>query len=76
MKFLQQLQWPIIIALCLFLGLAPFNPPHLVEKIGMLKNGTLTKPLDWFDLAYHASPFLLALAKLIWGRGQDLDHGH
>jgi len=50
----------------LLLGLAPFMPePHLWEKLKMLTVGTLTRPVDIFDLLLHASlPVLLAL-KLI-----------
>lgn len=55
--------WPAAIFLCLTLGLAPFNPPHLFEKIGMLAKGELRRPLDWFDLLLHASPWLIAAAK-------------
>ena len=53
---------PLIIA-AIFLGGAPFIPePHLVEKIGMLFSGTLTRPLDIFDLFYHGVlPFIVVL---------------
>ena len=37
----------------LLLGLAPFHPqPHLVEKVGMLWQGTLSQPVDVFDLSF------------------------
>lgn len=62
---IDQMPWLIAIVLCLTLGLAPFLPePHIVEKLRMLARGTLTKPLDMFDLALHATPFLLLLTKL------------
>ena len=58
--------WPILIALCLTLGLAPFWPqPHLVEKLRMLAAGELRRPLDIFDLALHAAPWLLLAAKAV-----------
>jgi hypothetical protein len=63
MTWLSQIPWPLIIIACLTLGLAPFNPPHIVEKLQMLSQGTLSKPLDWFDLLMHATPWLLLLAK-------------
>lgn len=48
------------------LGLAPFYPmPHLLEKLIMLKNGTLAKPIDIFDLLMHATPAILLIAKLV-----------
>ncbi len=44
----------VILIPALFLGLAPFVPePHLVEKIRMLANGDLNKPIDIFDLIMH-----------------------
>ncbi|MBL8790458.1 MAG: hypothetical protein JNM45_08160 [Rhizobiales bacterium] len=62
---IDQMPWLIAIVLCLTLGLAPFLPePHIVEKLRMLARGALTKPLDMFDLALHATPFLLLLTKL------------
>lgn len=52
------LGYPLLIPLAMLLGLAPFYPqPHLVEKISMLMAGTLHRPIDIFDLAWHAWPF-------------------
>lgn len=49
----------------LTLGLAPFMPePHLVEKIRMLTSGTLSRPIDIFDLLMHATPWVLTFIKL------------
>lgn len=48
------------------LGLAPLTPePHLWEKLKMLANGTLTRPIDVFDLFMHASLPLLLVVRLI-----------
>jgi hypothetical protein len=45
--------------------LAPFKPmPHVVEKLIMLKNGTLTRPIDIFDLFFHLIPTLILLLKV------------
>ena len=47
-------------------GLSPFKPePHLVEKLRMLFTGTLTRPLDIFDLFFHATPLILLAIKFI-----------
>lgn len=47
------------------LGLSPWVPePHLVEKIRWLFEGTLSRPLDIFDLLFHAVPWLLLGIKL------------
>ncbi len=57
---------PILLVLCMTLGLAPFVPePHAWEKIKMLQAGTLTNGVDIFDLAMHGLPFVLLLLKLI-----------
>jgi len=63
--WVQEFDWGTILLLCLTLGLAPFFPPHIFEKIKWLVNGTLTKPLDWFDLFFHGFPWMLALVKII-----------
>ena len=63
-KWIQQLNWNILILLCVIPGLTPFTPPHLFEKIAMLVNGTLVRPLDWFDLFFHGLPWALAAVKL------------
>ncbi|MCB1361518.1 MAG: RND transporter [Rhodobacteraceae bacterium] len=56
---------PLTLA-ALALGLAPFFPePHLWEKLKMLAAGTLSRPIDIFDLVLHATPVLLLAAKLI-----------
>ena len=63
MSWLDGLSWPIVILLCLTLGLAPFAPPHIWEKLQMLAQGRLVRPLDWFDLLLHAAPWILLLLK-------------
>lgn len=57
--------YDVLIPLTLLLGFAPFFPPHIVEKIGMLTRGELSKPIDIFDLVWHAWPFVLLGYKLI-----------
>ncbi len=52
--------YKVLVPLALLLGLAPFYPqPHIVEKLRMLLAGTLKKPMDIFDLVWHACPFVL-----------------
>ncbi len=61
------LDYRLLIPLVLLLGFAPFYPqPHIVEKLRMLMAGTLKKPIDVFDLFWHAWPFAL-LAYRIFG---------
>ena len=62
---LDMVPWPVAIVICLTLGLAPFLPePHIVEKLRLLAEGRLSRPIDVFDLLMHALPFALAAAKL------------
>ncbi len=63
MSWLDNLPWAVVVLLCLTLGLAPFAPPHLWEKLRMLAQGRLVRPLDWFDLLLHAAPWVLAIIK-------------
>ena len=47
-----------------WLAVAPIVPePHLVEKLRMLSQGQLTRPIDIFDLAYHTVPLLLLVLR-------------
>lgn len=63
MQFLDKLPWGLLIIACLTLGLAPFFPPHIWEKLVMLMDGTLNRPIDWFDLVYHGTPWILLIMK-------------
>ena len=65
LAFLDKIPYWILIAIAVFLLLAPFRPmPHVIEKLIMLKNGTLTKPIDIFDLFYHLVPTIILLLKV------------
>jgi len=64
MNWLRTIPWPLLIVAALLLGLAPFAPqPHLVEKLGMLAAGNLSRPLDIFDLFLHGAPVVLLMLK-------------
>lgn len=68
-RFLDKLSLPLLIVLCLTLGLAPFHPqPHIWEKLVMLASGELRRAIDWFDLLMHATPWILLILKLTIGR--------
>ncbi|MFA9460305.1 RND transporter [Thiohalorhabdus methylotrophus] len=62
---------PLVIG-ALLLGLAPFTPePHLWQKLKMLAAGSLTRPLDIFDLFLHGIlPLLLAIRLVRLARGR------
>ena len=62
---LDKIPYSILVLVAVFMILAPFKPmPHVVEKLIMLKNGTLTKPIDIFDLFYHLIPTIILLLKI------------
>jgi len=65
-KFLDYFPYSILVPVTIFMLLAPFHPmPHVVEKLLMLKNGTLNKPIDIFDLFFHVAPLILLILKII-----------
>lgn len=64
MAWLDNLEWAVLLIGGGILILAPFTPePHLVEKLRMLMQGSLVKPLDIFDMFMHASPLVLIAIK-------------
>ena len=66
LSFLDKLPYSILIVFSVIMILIPFSPmPHFVEKLIMLKNGTLNKPIDIFDLFYHSAPLILLIIKFI-----------
>ena len=69
LRFLDFIPYPVLIIAALLLILAPFRPmPHVVEKLIMLKDGTLRKPIDIFDLFFHLLPAILLFCKVIRDR--------
>ncbi|MCW9088684.1 MAG: RND transporter [Gammaproteobacteria bacterium] len=66
MKWLDKIPLGALVIAALLLGLAPFTPePHLWEKLKMLADGTLIRPIDIFDLLMHATPAVLLAIKLM-----------
>ncbi|PKO29189.1 MAG: hypothetical protein CVU36_13290 [Betaproteobacteria bacterium HGW-Betaproteobacteria-9] len=66
MAWLDRFPLGLLIAVALWLTVAPIVPePHLIEKLRMLSEGTLVKPIDIFDLLLHSVPLVL-LAVRLW----------
>jgi hypothetical protein len=66
MKWLDKIPLTTLVVISLLLGLAPFVPePHVWEKLKMLAAGTLSKPIDIFDLFMHGTPWVLLVLKLL-----------
>ena len=60
LALLDRIPLGIFIALTAWMAVAPIVPePHLVEKLSMLFDGTLSRPIDIFDLFYHLAPMVL-----------------
>ena len=66
---LSTLPLSLTLIMCATLGLAPFVPePHIWQKLKMLAAGTLSRPVDIFDMLFHGLPWILLIAKLTLGR--------
>jgi len=65
MKWLDRIPLALLLPLAVLLAVAPLEPePHLVEKLRMLFDGTLGRPIDIVDLFVHGTPLLLLILKL------------
>ena len=74
MRWLDSIPLLLLIALAAWMGVAPITPePHLIEKLRMLGNGTLTRPLDIFPP--DAGHLLTARASQQSGLEIGGDHG-
>ena len=69
LKFLDKIPYSALIIFSVMLLVAPMTPmPHVIEKIFMLINGTLTRPVDIFDLLFHLFPSILLALKFFKDR--------
>lgn len=69
LKILDKIPYSVLVVLSIIMLVAPVKPmPHVVEKILMLVNGTLSKPIDIFDLFYHLFPLILLILKVVKAR--------
>jgi len=56
----------------ILLGIMPVLPePHLIQKLRMLVDGTLVKPVDWFDLFWHSWPTLWIALRMMMPDGAN-----
>jgi len=68
-NWLDRIPLPMLALPAVLLGLAPFVPePHLWEKLKMLADGSLSRPIDIFDLFLHGTPAVLLVIKLLRGQ--------
>jgi len=66
MGWLDRFPLALLVVVALWLAVAPIVPePHLIEKWRMLMQGTLSKPIDIFDLLLHSVPLALLVVRLL-----------
>ena len=71
MSWIDRLPLPWVVVVAAWMAVAPITPePHLIEKLRMLFEGHLTRPLDVFDLVFHLAPLGLVVLKLWRSRRQ------
>ena len=62
----QKIPYSLLVPFALLMILTPFRPmPHVLEKLLMLRDGGLTRPIDIFDLCFHLAPLILLAAKVV-----------
>lgn len=65
-KWIDKLPVKALVVVAVFFALMPIQPePHLIEKLRMLFEGTLSRPIDIFDLFMHSLPMMLLAIRLI-----------
>lgn len=65
MRWLDKIPLVALIAVAAWMAVAPITPePHLIEKLRLLSQGKLGRPLDIFDLCLHAAPLVLLALRL------------
>lgn len=70
-RLLSKIPLSLLVIACLTLGLAPFFPvPHVWEKLELLANGALSRPIDIFDLILHGTPWVLLILRLLLVRSK------
>ncbi len=71
MKNQLKKNWKLFLIASLTLGLAPFNPPHLVGKLKWILGGNAFSTEngmqleDWFDVLLHGLPWVLLLISIL-----------
>jgi len=66
MRWIDRIPLLWLVPIALWLAVAPVVPePHLVEKLRMLSQGSLQKPIDIFDLLLHSVPLCLLVIRLV-----------
>lgn len=68
MRWIDRIPLGMLTAIALLMAVLPWpreDVSHLVEKLGMLFDGTLIRPIDIFDLFLHGTPSALLIVRLL-----------
>ena len=66
LNWIDKLPVKALFIIAVLFALAPFRPePHLFEKLRMLSEGALTRPIDIFDLFMHSLPIVILAIRII-----------
>lgn len=72
--FIRKIPYSVLAPIALIVGFSPFYPePHLGEKLRILFDGKLVRPLDIFDLFLHSAPVILLIIKFFLVGSHDSD---
>ena len=65
LKWLDRFPLVWLAVLAVWMLIAPITPePHVVEKLRLLSQGQLSRPVDIADLLMHTTPLVLLLIRL------------
>jgi hypothetical protein len=65
LKWVDTIPLVPLLGVALLLGVLPLHStPHLLEKLIMLMQGVLVRPIDIFDLFLHGTPAVLLLIRV------------
>lgn len=74
-SFLEQVPAIPLAVVAAIMFLAPFSPAsHAIEKLTMLFNGQLSRPIDIFDLLFHLAPAMVLILKFVMPTSKENDH--
>lgn len=66
LKWIDKLPLLPLIVVAVFFAIVPLTgTPHLAEKSRMLLDGSLSRPIDIFDLVMHGTPVLILGIRLV-----------
>ncbi|MCW8831356.1 MAG: hypothetical protein OQK32_07555 [Gammaproteobacteria bacterium] len=66
MKWIDKIPLTTLLVAAVLLAVLPLHStPHLIEKLDMLADGTLRRPIDIFDLFMHGTPSVLLIVRLV-----------